>query len=195
MVKIFSNFDTQLYHDLLTTKQEEFGKKDVIGIRRGYVFFLIEIVPRLLILIVLASIIWIIPLFVDLRYVIDNVFPSSLLLGIQIFLSLIVVWWLLVPLIKLYMDYKLDFTIITPLELISYNQSSLFTRSSKTIKTDNIKTINLDKKGFWRSLLNYGTLSFLSEWDDAGKGELDIFYISGPERVKDEIGRIMSLGT
>lgn len=92
------------------------------------------------------------------------------------------------------MDYKLDFAIITPIELISYNQTDIFTRSSKTIKTDNIKTISLDKKWFLKSVFNYGTLMFLSEWDDAGKWELDLYYISSPEQVKNEISRIISLG-
>lgn len=189
MVKIFSNFDTQLYPTLLLEKQQEFGTDSVLGVRRWYVFFLLEILPVINLMILIIVAIWIVTFFVDT----SDILPYSVLLGIQIALTVIVVLRLLPSIAKQYMDYKLDFAIITPIELISYNQSNLFTRSSKTIKTNNIKTVSLDKSGIFKSIFNYGTLIFLSEWDEAGKGELDMFYVSKPEEVKNEVSRIMSL--
>ena len=103
--------------------------------------------------------IWVFTLFID----ISHILPHIVLLSIQIVLTIMIILWFMPSITKQYMNYKLDFAIITPIELISYNQSNLFTRSSKTIKTNNIKTISLDKSGILKSVFNYGTLIFLSE--------------------------------
>ena len=189
MVKIFSNFDTSLYKNILSAKQKEFGSIDVLGIRKWYIFFIFNILPLVLWVVLLLVGIRIFPLIIDTH----TIFPEFVLLGLQIFFSVLFMLYFWPSITGLYIDYKMDFTIITPIELISYNQSNLFTRSSKTIKVNNIKTISLDKSGLVKSIFNYGTLIFLSEWDEEGKGELDIFYVSAPEKVKDEASRILSL--
>jgi uncharacterized membrane protein YdbT with pleckstrin-like domain len=70
-------------------------------------------------------------------------------------------------LLKRFIDYKMDFAIITPKEIVSYNQTGIFSRSSRSLDVDKIKTISVDKKGLLRSIFNFGSIIFLSEGDDS----------------------------
>jgi hypothetical protein len=190
MVKIFSSFDTSLYTNLFLQKQKEFGVENVIGIRMWYAFWVFDIFPRLLFFVVTLAVIRSIDWRIKNIY---EIIPQIIILILQISTTLFLIVEYGVPLLTLYLDYKMDFAIVCPSELINYNQSNLFARSSKTIKANTIKTISLDKSGFIKSIFNYGTLTFLSEWDEENKWELDIYYVYKPEQVKNEASRILSL--
>jgi len=64
---------------------------------------------------------------------------------------------------KVYLDYILDFTIVTPEELISYNQTGILKRRIRTLQTEKIKTATVDKAGFWFSVFDIGNLEFFAE--------------------------------
>lgn len=93
--------------------------------------------------------------------------------------------------IKRYLDYKLDFTIFTPEEIIQYNQEGIFSRPIKIVNANKIKTIIIEKETLSKSLLNYGTLYLLSEWDQQWRGDIEIQFVWNPELVNDQIRWIL----
>ena len=77
--------------------------------------------------------------------------------------------------------------IITPKEIIAYNQSWIFSRSSRAIDVDKIKTITVDKKWFFQSSFNFWSLVFLSEWDESGHGDIKLDFVYNPDNIRKKI--------
>ena len=71
------------------------------------------------------------------------------------------VW--LFPIIGKYMDYKLDFIIVTPDVLIMYDQGGIFKRNIISTNEKSIKTISVKKSGLLYSIFNNGDIIFLTE--------------------------------
>ena len=101
------------------------------------------------------------------------------------------VW--LFPIIGKYMDYKLDFIIVTPDVLIMYDQGGIFKRNIISTNEKSIKTISVKKSGLLYSIFNNGDIIFLTEWDSASGGwEITLRRVPKPEKRRKEIARIMS---
>jgi len=64
---------------------------------------------------------------------------------------------------KVYIDYVLDFTLITPEEAISYNQTGILNRRVKTMQTEKIKTVSVQKSGLLFSLFDNGDIIIFAE--------------------------------
>ncbi len=64
---------------------------------------------------------------------------------------------------KFLIDYKMDFLIVTPKEIMKYNQTGLFNREVEKLHTDHIKSISLSKKWALKSFFDVGSLVFLAE--------------------------------
>lgn len=84
----------------------------------------------------------------------------------------------------------MDFCIITPKELISYNQSWFFNRHTEIIDTEKVKTINKIPQGLFGSLFNFASLVFLSEWD-MDVGDISLNYVENPEQIYKEVRKII----
>ena len=78
------------------------------------------------------------------------------------------------------MDYTMDFCIITPKELIYYNQAGFFNRQTEVIDTEKIKTINKIPQWFIGSVFDFGNLLFLSE-GDMETWDISLNYVQNPE--------------
>ena len=99
----------------------------------------------------------------------------------------------LFPIIGKYMDYKLDFIIVTPDLLIMYDQWGIFKRNIISTNEKSIKTISVKKSGLLYSIFNNGDIVFLTEWDSvSGGGEITLRRVPKPEKRRKEIARIMS---
>lgn len=88
------------------------------------------------------------------------------------------------------MDYTMDFCIITPKELISYNQSWLFNRHTEIIDTEKIKTINKIPQWFFGSVFNFASIVFLSEWD-MDTWDISLNFVEQPEHTYKEVRKII----
>ncbi len=180
-MKIFSNFDTKL-------KRREFDK-------RTKVYWAEEV------LLLSKS-----KLFRSLR--IDSPFFTHMI-GIIVMLFFFnervwregVLWWAL-PLVvistlfvapkilKHLMDYHMDFIIITPKQLLRYDQEGILRRDVITINVNSIKTVSVRKKWLLYSVFNNWDIVFLSE-GDVDHGEILLEYIHKPEDMKHRIAQIM----
>ena len=71
------------------------------------------------------------------------------------------VW--LFPIVGKFIDYKMDFIIVTPDLLIMYDQAGLFKKNVITVNEKSLKTVSVKRPGLLYSIFNNGDIIFLSE--------------------------------
>lgn len=186
MVKLLSNFDTEAPTKNYAEEVQKFWFDKVLFLRRHRLYLIL--------------------------YTFIPAWTACLLIGIMIY-SLIVVWqnkadWIIalhrstqivlslfsIYLILLarsrYFNYKLDYTIITPDQISSYNQTGLFSRKIRTIEPEKIKTIDFSSKWIINSIFNFWSIAILLEWDEMSQWEIHLDFIENPVWVKEAIIRI-----
>lgn len=84
----------------------------------------------------------------------------------------------------------MDYTIITPRQVIQYDQTWLLNRSTRTLDLAKIKSINIKKNGLMTSIFNLWDIVFFSEWDES-HGDIRLNYIKKPIALKQSITKIM----
>ena len=184
-MKILSNFDTKYEDSVMEKFRSMYWKENVLSIHRAQIFLVMYLLAPISTIIIS----WIIALIV-MFYWDENGF-DPIIQAIKFwlpFLSAILVTLYYLPgLVKKYIDYSMDFCVITPKEIVSYNQTWIMARKWHSIDTDKIKTITIDKKWFVKSLFNFWTITFLSEWDSTWKGDIQLNFVSDPDKVKNDI--------
>lgn len=181
-MKLLSNFDTNLDEVCYQENVDNYWKEKVFLVYKDKIFFIFYVL---------------IPLSVSLLILIPTLI-SVIVLDLGIF------WWLTVLVeiiffsftmwksaLKRYLDYRMDFTVINPDLIMAYNQTWFFSRDSRTIKTNKIKTISIDKKWIIKSIFNYWTLVFLSEWDEKWKWDITLMYVQNPDEVRKRIKQVI----
>lgn len=178
-MKIFSSFDTNFEVDILQ-KEIEKHWKDKILIVHQWQFFL-----WFFIIIPIVLFVWIMAFFVYLWTLID-VWPDMeefVDIFITVTFIILLISWIR-AILKKYIDLKLDFCIITPTQIIYYDQTGLFSRKWRTVEAKKLKTISVNKKWLIRSIFNFGNIVFLSEWDDTWRWDVNLYYIDSPDKTK-----------
>lgn len=92
--------------------------------------------------------------------------------------------------IKYYIDYIMDYCIITPDEIILTEQTGIFQRQIRTLDTKKVKSISVHKKSTFKSIFNNGSIVIMSDGDDNNFGEIQIEYVYRPEHHKSIINHI-----
>lgn len=92
-----------------------------------------------------------------------------------------------------YINYLLDYTIVTPRLIISYNQTGLFQRQVRTLDTDKVKAITVSGKNMFQSIFNYWSVVFLSEGDDNDYGDITLRFLKSPNKLREEVVRTIEL--
>ena len=179
-MKIFSSFDTD-FKKKLVEKEKEVYKDKVYVISHGkfYYYFYI-IVPT--ILLILGMILYFVVLYYTSSSLGSDTETFINIVWVIVFFVIFVPAW--IKMLKKYIDYIMDFVIVTPKNLISYNQEWIFTRKWRTVDVEKIKTISVNKDGILRSLFNYGNIVILTEWDEKWAGEINFSFIDDPDNVK-----------
>lgn len=188
-MKFMSNFDTSLRDNLLKEYQTKFWSDKVLLIRRTYMFlFLVVLSPIAgmfaLILILLSATLWI-----------DTWYPAfdNLISWLMLFAVILITITTWSRIIKRFWDYTMDFAIITPSEIIHYNQQWVLNREIKTMDMEKVKTINVKWWWFIESFFNYWSLIFLSEWDSE-YWDLTLGFVSDAMEIKKKIIDIKNHG-
>lgn len=181
-MKVFSNFDTRLKKNTLKKYQKEYWAEKVLLLSKSRLFWAIKIFfPIFFYILILA---W----SIRLAYIIFDTQNHALYAGIIVFILLLLISG---HIIKNYMDYKMDFAIVTPESLIMFNQTWIFKRDTAAIDMDKIKTISIKKRSLMYSIFNNWNVIFLSEWDNNNYWEITLFYIYRPEAKRDIIYSII----
>jgi len=188
-MKIFHNFDTKLKKKDYIWSVNRVGKNKVILVERSIYYWILKwIIP--LIVIILMNI-WIFILFM---YLIEN--DLSPLAWIILFIWLFILLWWLIRVMNHYINYKLDFSIITSEEIITHSQKWFFKRNYKNIPSKKMRSIQSQHSGIWWNLLNYGTITLLIDggmWaisdaeDGSGSGKIVFTYVYKPNFTRRKI--------
>jgi hypothetical protein len=152
-MKFFSNFDTQIKKKTIDIAIQQYGDDSVLCFEKSRLYWSLKVFFPLIQLLVLDS------LAVRLFY---YIFDYQYLIWIVLVVFLITSPFAFY-LLGRYIDYKMDFVVITPDSLIEYNQTGIFNKKVVTINEKSIKTITVERKGVLYSIFNNGNLIFLSE--------------------------------
>lgn len=199
-MRIGSSFDTDLKKNLIKEYAQRYWSNDTIAISRSVRYLILNciwptivLVSRILLLVLLQS------------YNTANDSLNSTIDFILVWIGIVSIirrwYWIL----EKYMNYYMDFCIITPNEIILYSQYWFFRRKSKIARTSNIKVITVDWSWFWRSLLNYWDITIFFEWnyssgswantskDNTNIGTIKLFFFSDIESTKNRIKKLLDL--
>lgn len=108
-----------------------------------------------------------------------------------------VVIWSSILFLKLshkYVDFKMDFLIVTPKEVMKYDQHGVFSRVTEKIAADKIKSITIKKDWFLASFFDIGTLVFLAEWE-TDAGDIIMEYVDAVEATDTHLRHILQRDT
>ena len=187
-MKIFSSFDTEFKKEIFNKEVEKYWKDKVYLISHWRVYYWLYIlIPFVLLLISwIGYYVLLYVLFSDSSEEWVNIWKI-----IWYTLSIFIFMPFALKLLKKYIDFYMDFIVVTPKTLISYNQEWFFSRMWRTIDVEKIKSISVSKDGFWRSLFNYWSIIILTEWDEKWAGEINFSFIDDPDNVKFKVMEII----
>ena len=187
-MKILSNFDTKLFANLQSEYEAKYGAEYMVVVKRSPIFLVLFVLFPLIIcmstrLIALSMYMYSFSMFGDdiSRYIFFGVIWL-----IVLWVTYVMGWRALYQ----YINYKMDFCLITPYEIVHYNQIWILNRPTEVIDTEKIKTITKNSAWFRKSFFNYGELIFLSEWDK-DMGDIRLERVHDPEKVYRKIRTII----
>ena len=183
-MKILSNFNTTLEKDLLREYQQVFGKDKVMSIHKSKLFYRRYVWGPVVIYIMLL----IVSVGITFGYEMPHPLIPRIVLGIFALYAVI----LFFKVAHRWVDYKMDFLIVTPKEITKYDQSGVLERHIEQLHADKIKSISLSKKWFLQSIFDIGTISLLAEWDN-DKGDIVMDYVDAVEAEKRKISHVLGL--
>jgi len=182
-MKIFSSFDTNFKEEILQKEKERFWDKVMLVTHWRFYYYFMIILP--IFFLVVWIIFYLLLLFYLWRFVSSDF--TSIYYIIGVFFFLFIFWPLFLKIIKSYIDYILDFVVVTPNTLIYYNQEWVLSRKWRTIDTEKIKTITVSKNWLFRSIFNFWNIVVLSEWDEQWQWEINFSFVDDPDNLKMKI--------
>lgn len=183
-MKILSNFDTQLGKKLKEDYIAMFGEEKVVVIHRSKFYYYVYIwMPTFLFVVALLVAVYLVFMYAAEQTIARiAVLVVFVLIGFGMFTRL----W------PRYVDYKMDFLIVTPKEVIKYDQTWLFNRMVEKIHADKVKTITITKEWIVNSFFDIGTLIFLAEWDKE-EGDIIMEYVDSIEATERKMLHVLGL--
>lgn len=184
MVKLLSNFDTKAPAKNYAEAVQEFGFDKVVFLRRHKLYFILYTLIPVWTAVIMMGIMVISMMYTgSVETWLGNFVAQR---SVQIILVLLVIYLLLLARAR-YFNYILDYTVVTPTYISSYNQTWIFSRKIRTIEPSKIKTIDFSSKWIINSIFNFGDIIILLEWDELGQWEINISFIANPEDIKEKI--------
>lgn len=185
-MKILSNFDTSLEHEVVSKYVKLYGKENVFCIHRSKIFRLSYCLIPSIGMIFLIVILMLLFSFDSWDVSLNSI--KSIIIVCMI-AGIVFAWWR--KILKRYFDYKMDFTVITPEEIAAYNQTWFLTRSSRTIDADKIKTVSVNTSGIRKSLFNFWDIIFLSEWDQEWEWDIKLSFVYNVNTTKNKVRELI----
>ena len=187
---IISTFDPKFKKQLLENSKEEFWEENVVFIRKSHLFLCINVLLpfilwlSVLITLITCSILYI--LWVWLR----------ITLCVVILLAFAIPWY---RILKFFLDYEMDFAVVTPKTFLRYNQTWFFKRSSKAIDMKHVRSVYVKKAWFFNSIFNNWHIIVLTEWslgnpqeDWNSPWEVEFRYVYNPEYYSGRIQKLLA---
>lgn len=189
---IISTFDPKFQNKILQDCINDFGIDNVVHIRKSKLFlWWFVILPFLLRFFTLTAVLFCIFYFIPWKLI-----WLSIALSLLVVIGWCVLWW--GKILKYYLDYCMDFSIVTPQSFIRYDQTWFFKRTSKVIDLIHIRSVSVEKTWIINSLFNNWNIVVLSEWSDnsvsdtkSDAGKIIFRYVKDPEKYWDRIQRML----
>lgn len=162
---VISTFDPKYKWELYNDCVNEYWVDNVVLIKKSWLFLTFYVIlPTLWYLIILALLILLVVLLSN-RIVDSKI--ASIVMIVWIVIAVIAMWsiWCFTTL-KYYLDYCMDFSIVTPQSFIRYDQTWFFKRTSKVIDLVHIRSVSVQRTWIINSLFNNWNIIVLSEWSD-----------------------------
>ena len=110
-------------------------------------------------------------------FIINDKWTIGLTWWVGIFVLNFLFLVIILRILKRFIDFEMDFIIVTKDEIESFNQSWIFKREIVSLDIRKIRSISTEKDWFFKSLFNIWSLKILSEWDSEHKWEIRFNYI------------------
>ena len=189
-MSIISTFDPKFKKQLLTKSKEEFWAENVVFIKKSHLFLCVKVLlPFILWFSVLVTLITCAILYIPW-------------LWLKITVCAIVVCAFAAPwykILKYFLDYEMDFAVVTPKTFLRYNQTWFFKRSSKAIDMDHVRSVYVRKAWFFNSIFNNWNIIVLTEgWNGAVKEdwtnpwEVEFRFVYNPEYFSNRIQKMLA---
>jgi len=180
-MKIFSNFDTNNRRKIYDECVLQYWEKNVLCFGRSKLYWLLKIVfPTIFAFTVVSWIIYLLYYILEWGY-----------FGRIIGVNIVILLFFLIPIINKYIDYKLDFIVVTPDSLTLYEQKWILSKKVITVNEQSIKTISIERDGFLYSVFNNWDIIFLAEGDVTEHGDIKLKWIPKPEKRRSQIAELM----
>ena len=187
MVKVLSNFDTELDIKLFDQCVLKYADDEVLLIRRDNLFFVFHVIVPAVCFVILTIALLAVMYFWTFDGAIND-YKNKIILFFRFLLFLVFMKNVLTNAI----DFKLDFAIATPCEVIAYEQTWFLNRSWQTVESQKIKTVTVNKNGIFNSLFNVGDIIILSEGDKSGNWDIELEFIHNPDKVAQQMKEIFN---
>lgn len=166
---------------MIQEKQEQYGNDMVHVVLRSKLFFLEYIFIPVFLITIFVLALW----YIVYEYL--NVDMYIIIIGMSIMFILSILYY---SVIKRFIDYHMDYCIITPDEIILAEQQGLFKRQIRSLDAIKIKSISTKKRSIINSIFNNGSIIFMSDGDET-LGEIILEYVHNPEKQKDILSEII----
>lgn len=181
-MKILSNFDTWYAKKLQLEYANLFGEEYVIVIKKS------RLVRYATIFLPICSFALGTMLGVYVLYTYSIQYPVLY----WIFWWLVIIWMAVLCklLFRKYIDFTMDFLLVTPKEVMKFDQQGIFGRVAERIACDKIKSITLKKEWFWASFFNVGSITFLAE-GQTETGDIIMEFVDTVEVMEKKIRHVL----
>ena len=161
-MSIISTFDPKFKKQLLKKSKDEFGEWNVVYVKKSHLFLCLKVLlPFILWFSVLVTLITCSIVYVPWVWC-------------KITLCVIILLAFAAPgykMLKFFLDYEMDFAVVTPKTFLVYNQTWFFKRSSKSIDMSHVRSVYVRKAWFLNSIFNNGNIIVLTEWSGSNVKE------------------------
>ena len=159
---------------------DTYWKEDVMIVFKNNVFLALYVIIPLVWYLVCVWLWFYVWYLIDLW---DEYFNQmfNYFLWIVFFISFLIAWR---KIFKRFIDYEMDFALVTPEEVVFYEQDWIFSRVWRTLNSSKIRSITVEKDWILRSLFNFWNVLFLAEWYHEDWWDIRIIYITDPDTIK-----------
>lgn len=182
---MFSTFDINLVKKEYTRYAHKFGADNILLVKRSYVYKFIYILAP-------SFSFWILFILFLLFGILNNI-SYDLYWFVKFSFFIFCLFVFIGVLTRKILSYYMDFTIVTPGEIVQYNQKWFFSRPIKSISAQKIKSIIVQKDWFLQSFFDYWDILLSSEWDQQWVSDLVLKFVKNPEKTRSVILEILKI--
>lgn len=188
-MKILNNFDTELKDKEYKDAVSKFWEKNVILMQRYVSYWIMRwIFPIFWFIIISVLVVYV--LYINMTWL-------SFLFYVWLWIWGVVTLMFLYRTIRIYIDYKMDFSIITRDEILTHKQIWILASRYKNFPTFQLKSVYSRRKWILGNIFWYWEIIFTTDagredhnspWEDSsGSGKIVMTYVFAPNETRKRI--------